>query len=137
MSTLPTDIIDYGSKAIKARKELAELEQHLKDARAKLGGEAEGSNKEARDGWATAALAAYMPTIHGDIRDKRAYAESQEIVVEAIKAQIRIDLIVALGGNLTDDQAIHRHIERMEEDPRVTSILDDDDVLGNEQEGLR
>ncbi len=127
--------IDYAMKAIQCRKELAELEFELKLLKAEFTLTAQGSNKEAREAWAAEQLEGKaLPVL---IRDKRAEAESWEAVVDAIKASQRIDLVVALGGNLTDDQAIHRHIERMEEDPRVTSILDDDDVLGNEHEGLR
>ncbi len=127
--------IDYAMKAIQCRKELAELELLLKEVKAGATMNAEGSNKETREAWVVDWLAG--KGLHERIHSKRAAAESWEAVVDAIKASQRIDLVVALGGNLTDDQAIHRHIERMEEDPRLTSILDDDDVLGNEQEGLR
>ncbi len=127
--------IDYAMKAIQCRKELAELELLLKEVKAGATMNAEGSNEKAREAWVTDWLA--DNGLHNAIIDKRAAAESWEAVVDAIKASQRIDLIVALGGNLTDDQAIHRHIERMEEDPRVASILDDEEVLGNEHEGLR
>ncbi len=122
-------------RAIQCRKELAELELDLKTSKANAIGKAEGSNKEARDAWVVTAMSSNP--LNAAIINKRAEAESWEAVVDAIKADQRIALVVALGGNLTDDQAIHRHIERMGEDPRVASILDDDDVLGNEQEGLR
>ncbi len=127
--------IDYAMKAIQCRKELAELELLLKEVKAGAAMKAEGSNKEAREAWVVDWLAG--KGFHERIPRKRAEAESWEAVVDAIKASHRIDLIVALGGNLTDDQAIHRHVERMEEDPYVTSILDDEEVLGNEHEGLR
>ncbi len=129
------DMLTHATKGIAARKELAELEFDLKLLKAEFTLKAQGSNKEAREAWAAEQLEGKaLPVL---IREKRAEAESWEAVVEAIKAQIRIDLVVALGGNLTDDQAIHRHIERMGEDPRVASILDDEEVLGNEHEGLR
>lgn len=110
--SLATDIIDHGAKAIAYRRELAELELTLKETKASYTLEAEGSNKEQRE--ANVVLHLEGDPIHADIRNMRAAAESQELALDAIKAQIRLDLIPALGGNLTDDQAIHTHIERMD-----------------------
>jgi len=103
--------IDYQMKAIQCRKELAELELELKDTRAHLTQLAGGSNKEQREAWVQIEL--QNNPVFAAIREKRAEAESWEAVVDALKASLRTDLVVALGGNLTDDQAIHTHLERM------------------------
>ena len=103
--------IDYQMKAIQCRKELAELELEMKVTRAEFTQQAEGSNKEAREAWVTVRLDDFIDT--AAIPAKRAEAESWEAVVDALKASLRTDLVVALGGNLTDDQAIHTHLERM------------------------
>ncbi len=131
----PTQL-DSGLRAIAARQQLAESELLLKELKAHLTTVAEGSNKEARDGWVVGQL--QDNPLHAVIRGLRAEAEMHAELVLYFRALQRDRLIEALGGGTTDDAALMKlALERAREDPWVAAILDDEEVLGNEQEGLR